>query len=186
MKTNVIINIPNILAFIRLLFAPLIFFLLVERDSFILEDIHISWLDYFAGLCFALASVTDFFDGYIARKFNQITYLGEILDPLSDKILTLSAFLGLLIIDRVNEWAIFIIIGREIFITGLRISVISQNINISASFSGKVKTVFQMIAIGFLIMDWYGGLILLWIAVFFTIYSAYQYVKEYFLAVSKN
>jgi CDP-diacylglycerol--glycerol-3-phosphate 3-phosphatidyltransferase len=178
-----IINIPNILAFIRLLLAPIMFFLLINQDATIFKDIHPSWLNYFAGFIFVLASATDFFDGYIARTFNQITIMGQILDPLADKMLTLAGFLGLMIQGVASPWAIYLILTRELFITGLRVSAISEGIDISASFIGKIKTVIQMIAIGFLLMDWIGGEILLWIAVGLTIYSGYEYVKNFFKKV---
>ncbi len=173
------LNIPNILAFIRLLLAPLMFVLLVNRDLPIFEGIHYSWLDFFAGFIFVLASATDFFDGYIAREFNQITTLGAILDPLADKMLTLAAFLGLMMLHRASPWAIYLILTRELFITGLRVSAISRGMDISASWMGKVKTVAQMFAIGFLLMNWEYGAALLWISVFLTLYSGSEYIKEF-------
>jgi CDP-diacylglycerol--glycerol-3-phosphate 3-phosphatidyltransferase len=180
MTKSQIFNIPNILAFIRLLLAPVMFFFLVNQDASIFEGIHPSWLNYIAAFIFVLASATDFFDGYIARTFNQITVLGSILDPLADKMLTLAGFLGLMMMGSASPWAIFLIITRELFITGLRVSAVSQGLNISASWMGKVKTVVQMIAIGFLLMGWYGGEILLWIAVALTLYSGYEYVRDFF------
>jgi CDP-diacylglycerol--glycerol-3-phosphate 3-phosphatidyltransferase len=180
------LNIPNTLALIRLLLAPLMFFLLVNRDASLLQGIHFTWLDYMAAFIFVIASVTDFFDGYIARTFDQITTLGKILDPLADKMLTLAGFLGLMMLDRASEWAIFLIISRELFITGLRVSVVSQGLDISASWMGKVKTVVQMIAIGFLLMGWVGGEILLWLAVILTLYSGYEYVRDFLKNSSKR
>jgi CDP-diacylglycerol--glycerol-3-phosphate 3-phosphatidyltransferase len=147
---------------------------------------HPSYLDYFAALIFVLASVTDFFDGYIARSWNQITKLGGILDPLADKMLTLGAFLGLMVIDRANPWAIYLILLREFFITGLRVSIASEGLNVQASYIGKVKTVVQMFAIGFLMMDWSGGDLLLWLAVAITLYSGYEYVNGYFKVAFKR
>jgi len=149
-----IFNIPNILAFIRLLLAPVMFLFLVNQDAAIFEGIHQSWLNYIAAFIFVVASATDFFDGYIARTFNQITTLGKILDPLADKMLTLAGFLGLMMIGSASPWAIFLIITRELFITGLRVSAVAEGIDIAASWMGKVKTVVQMIAIGFLLMEW--------------------------------
>jgi len=172
-------NIPNTLAFIRLLLAPLMFLLLVNRDLSIFNNIDYSWLDFSAAFLFVVASVTDFFDGYIAREFNQITTLGAILDPLADKMLTLAAFLGLMMLDRASPWAIYLILTRELFITGLRVSAIDKGIDISASWMGKVKTVAQMFAIGFLLMQWQFGSTLLWIAVFLTLYSGYEYIREF-------
>lgn len=173
------LNTPNILAFIRLLLAPLLFLLLVDRDLPFLQGIHYSWLDFAAGFIFVVASVTDFFDGYIAREFNQITTLGAILDPLADKMLTLAAFLGLMLLDRASPWAIFLILTRELFITGLRVNAVALGIDISASWMGKVKTVAQMIAIGFLLMEWPFATALLWIATFLTLYSGYEYIREF-------
>jgi len=173
-------NIPNILAFIRIMLAFLMFLFLVNRDIF--SNIHSSWLDYFAALIFVIASITDFFDGYIARNFNAISKLGEVLDPLADKMLTLGAFLGLLYLHRANPWAVYLILVREFFITGIRVAMAQQGLSVKASFAGKVKTVFQMIAIGFLLMDWPFGNFLLWIAVFLTLYSGVDYIKAYIRA----
>jgi CDP-diacylglycerol--glycerol-3-phosphate 3-phosphatidyltransferase len=170
-------NVPNILAFIRILLAFLMYFFLVNRDLF--EGIHPSWLDYFAALIFVIASVTDFFDGYIARNFDASSKLGEILDPLADKMLTLGAFLGLLYLHRANAWAIYLIMVREFFITALRIAMVQEGLSVKASMAGKVKTVSQMGAIGFLLMNWPCGECLLWIAVFLTLYSGFEYVKVY-------
>ncbi len=171
------INLPNILALIRVLIAPLMYLFLVNRDLF--ANIHPSWLDYFAALLFVIASITDFFDGYIARNWNQTTKLGAILDPLADKMLTLAAFLGLMYMGRANPWAIYLIMTREFFITGLRVAAVGEGISIAASFSGKLKTVFQMFAIGFLIMDWPFAKELLWIAVAITLYSGFEYIRGY-------
>jgi CDP-diacylglycerol--glycerol-3-phosphate 3-phosphatidyltransferase len=170
-------QVPNILAFIRIFIAILMFFFLVNRDLF--SNIHSSWFDYFAGLLFVIASITDFFDGYIARNFNAVSKLGEILDPLADKMLVLGAFIGLVYLHRANPWAIYLIMLREFFITGLRIAMVEEGMSVKASFAGKIKTVFQMIAIGFLIMNWPLANILLWIAVILTLYSGIDYVIAY-------
>jgi len=180
MENPQIFNIPNILAFIRLLLAPVMFFFLVNQDASIFNGIHPSWINYIAAFIFVLASATDFFDGYIARTFNQVTVLGSILDPLADKMLTLAGFLGLMILGSASPWAIFLILTRELFITGLRVSAVSQGLDISASWMGKVKTVVQMVAIGFLLMKWPGGEFLLWFAVVLTLYSGYEYVRDFF------
>jgi CDP-diacylglycerol--glycerol-3-phosphate 3-phosphatidyltransferase len=177
------LNIPNLLAFIRLLLAPLMYVLLVNQDSPIFEGIHPSWLNYFAAFIFVLASATDFFDGYVARTFDQITVMGKILDPLADKMLTIAGFLGLVIQGVASPWAIYLILTRELFVTGLRVSAASEGIDIAASWMGKIKTVIQMIAIGFLLMHWPGGTWLLWISVVLTLYSGYEYVRDFFREV---
>lgn len=180
MNNTQILNIPNTLAFIRLLLAPVMFLFLVNQDASFFEGIHPSWLNYIAAFIFVVASATDFFDGYVARTFDQITVLGSILDPLADKMLTLSGFLGLMVLGVASPWAVFLILTRELFITGLRVSAATQGLNISASWMGKMKTVVQMIAIGFLLMRWPGADILLWIAVVLTLYSGYEYVRNFF------
>ena len=167
---------PNILAFSRVLMAPAMFLFFVNRDLF---ACHPSWCDFFAALIFTLASITDFFDGYIARNFDATSKLGEILDPLADKMLVLAGFLGLMMIGRANPWAIYIILVREFFITGLRIQMATEGKKVAASMAGKVKTVAQMGAIGFLTMNWIGAEILLWLAVILTVYSGFDYVKAY-------
>jgi len=173
------INLPNLLALSRLLIAPVMFWVILNPQIFTDNGWHISWSYYFASLLFVIASVTDFFDGYIARELNQITIVGQILDPLADKMLTLAAFLGLMMSGEASAWAIYIIIGRELFITGLRTLSLSEGIDISASWAGKVKTVVQMIAIGFLLMHWMGGELLLWIAVAITLYSGGEYLTGF-------
>lgn len=170
------INIPNILALLRLLIAPLMFWVILNPEIFTENGFHISWSYYSAALLFVIASVTDFFDGYIARELNQITIVGQILDPLADKMLTLAAFLGLMVMGDASAWAIYIIIVRELFITGLRTMAVSEKIDVAASMAGKIKTVSQMIAIGFLLMHWPFGILLLWIATFLTVYSGIEYL----------
>lgn len=169
-------NLPNILASLRILLAPVMFWIILNPEFFTDNGWHITWNYYFASLLFVLASVTDFFDGYIARQWDQMTLLGAVIDPLADKMLTLAAFLGLMMIGEASAWAIYIIIVRELFITGLRTVAVSEGISVKASWAGKVKTVSQMIAIGFLLMHWPFGDALLWIAVALTVYSGLEYI----------
>jgi len=182
-----ILNLPNILAFIRVLLAPLmLYILLIAQSSSVANAVHVGWYYYLAALIFVIASVTDFFDGFIARELDQKTKLGAILDPLADKMLMLAAFIGLASTGMANVWAIYIIIVRELFITGLRTAIVAEGLNVAASWSGKVKTVVQMIAVGFLLMQWSGGNELLWLAVIFTLYSGYEYVSIYVQAIKKK
>lgn len=174
------LNLPNTLALFRIALAPLMLWFLVDRDNTLFATWHPSWLDYFAGLIFVIASVTDFFDGYIARKWEQMTKLGSILDPLADKMLVLAGFIGLMVIDRASAWAVFLILSREFFITGLRVVAVSEGKNVASTMAGKVKTVVQMIAIGFLLMNWPFATTILWIAVALTLYSGYEYTRDYF------
>ncbi len=174
------LNLPNILALFRISLAPLMLWFLIDRDNSMLSYFHPSWLDYFAGLIFVIASVTDFFDGFIARSWNQMTKLGGILDPLADKMLMLAGFLGLMMIDRANAWAVFLILSREFFITGLRVVAAGEKKSVSSTMAGKIKTVAQMFAIGFLIMNWPYATALLWFSVALTLYSGYEYTRDYF------
>ena len=169
-------NIPNQLALSRALMAPLLFWVILNPQVFTDNNIHVTWNYFTAALIFVLASVTDFFDGYIARELDQSTLLGQILDPLADKMLTIAAFMALVVVGEASAWAVYIIIIRELFITGLRTVAVSENIDVAASWSGKVKTVAQMFAIGFLLMHWTGGTELLWFCVALTLYSGFEYI----------
>ncbi|PHR59078.1 MAG: CDP-diacylglycerol--glycerol-3-phosphate 3-phosphatidyltransferase [Arcobacter sp.] len=181
------LNIPNALAFIRVLLAPVMFWIILKPEFFTDQGIHITWVYYLAALIFVLASITDFFDGYVARMLDQATLLGKILDPLADKMLTIGAFLALMMTGDASPWAVYIIIVRELFITGLRTVAVAEGIDVGASFAGKVKTVTQMIAIGFLIMHW--DLLeylpfavdnaLLWFATLLTLYSGAEYIMGF-------
>ena len=173
------LNLPNTLASLRILLAPLMFWIILNPEYFTNNGFDITWNYYFASLLFVLASATDFFDGYIAREWNQMTLLGAILDPLADKMLTLAAFLGLMLIGEASPWAIYIIIVRELFITGIRTIALGEGLSVKASWAGKVKTVAQMIAIGFLLMHWPFGNELLWFATLLTVYSGGEYLWEF-------
>ena len=177
------LNLPNILASIRIVIAPVMFWVILNPQLFTDNGMHVTWAYYSAALLFVLASVTDFFDGYIARELDQVTLVGKIIDPLADKMLILAAFLGLMMVGEASAWAIYIIVVRELFITGLRTVAVGEGIDISASWSGKVKTVVQMIAIGFLLMHWTGGGMLLWAAVAVTVYSGLEYLVGFGRAV---
>ena len=180
------LNLPNALASLRILLAPLMFWIILTPELFTDNGFDITWNYYFASLLFVIASATDFFDGFIARQWNQMTMLGAILDPLADKMLTLAAFLGLMMIGEASAWAIYIIVVRELFITGIRTVAVSEGLSVKASWAGKVKTVAQMIAIGFLLMHWPLGTELLWFAVFLTLYSGVEYLWGFKKALLKD
>lgn len=180
------LNLPNQLALSRALMAPLLFWVILNPEVFTQNNIHVTWNYYTAALIFVLASVTDFFDGYIARELDQSTLLGQILDPLADKMLTIAAFMALMVVGEASAWAVYIIIIRELFITGLRTLAVSEGIDVAASWSGKVKTVAQMFAIGFLLMHWSGGEALLWFCVTLTLYSGFEYIYGLIKALKKG
>lgn len=169
-------NIPNLLALLRMILAPLLFFILTKHFT----SLHPSWQEYFAALIFSIAALSDFFDGFIARTWDQHTKLGAIIDPLADKMLILASFLGLLMMGRVNEWIIYIILIREFFITGFRVLLSSQSLSIQPSFAGKAKTSAQLLAILLLIMNWPLANTILYIALFLTLHSAFEYLYKYY------
>jgi len=179
-------NLPNSLAFSRIILAPLMFWIILNPQVFTSNGFDITWNYYFASMLFILASTTDFFDGFIAREWNQKTKLGAIIDPLADKMITIAAFLALMVMKETSPWAIYLIIIRELFITGIRTVAVAEGLDIKASFAGKIKTITQMIAIGFLLMHWVFAQELLWIAVVLTLYSGAEYLWKFKKALLKD
>ncbi len=180
------LNLPNLLALLRVFIAPIMLWVILNPKFFTSVGFDISWSYYLAALLFVIASITDFFDGFIAREWGQTTLTGAIIDPLADKMLTIAAFVGLMVIGDASVWAIYIIIVREMFITALRTVAVGQHISVKASFMGKIKTVSQMFAIGFLLMHWPWATFLLWLAVLLTLYSGIQYVWGFKQALMKE
>lgn len=143
--------------------------------------------DFIAAGVFVLAASTDGLDGYIARKRQQVTTLGKFMDPLADKLLITAALIALVELGRLPGWVAFLIVGRELAVTGLRGISAMEGIAISASKLGKVKTVTQIIAITALllqdfplslVLDIPVGSIVMVVAVFFTILSGVDYFKR--------
>ena len=128
-------NTPNILSLIRIILTPL-FIILLFADF--------KMAKVFALLVFAIAAITDAYDGYLARKYNQITPEGKFLDPLADKILVLSAFISFAFINIIDFWMVGIIIFRDLFVTGLRFIMSSRGFEFVTSKLSKYKTAFQL------------------------------------------
>ena len=127
---------PNQITFIRILLIPFfVLFLLLE----------IPYKNYIAAFIFIILSLSDAFDGYIARKKQQVTGIGKILDPIADKLLISAALIFL--IGRIELWMAVVIIARELIITALRMFFLPKKVVISASYLGKIKTISQIIAI---------------------------------------
>jgi cardiolipin synthase len=143
-------NIPNILTLLRFLSVPVFIYLLIQAD--LLSRV-------IAFSLFALASITDLVDGYIARRFKQETELGKFMDPLADKALVTAAFLTFIFMsEQVQLWMVLFIIGRDMMITALRWLAVHKGTSLRTSVFGKVKTAFQMfciilILVGFLIIS---------------------------------
>ena len=128
-------NTPNILSLIRIILTPL--FIILLFDDFKMAKV-------FALLVFAIAAITDAYDGHLARKYNQITPEGKFLDPLADKILVLSAFISFAFINIIDFWMVGIIIFRDLFITGLLFIISSRGFEFVTSKLSKYKTAFQL------------------------------------------
>jgi CDP-diacylglycerol--glycerol-3-phosphate 3-phosphatidyltransferase len=182
-----IVNLPNALSLVRIISIPLLVVLGLGG---------IDWSE--AGLAaagvFALASLTDFLDGYLARKTGQVTRLGRFLDPVADKLLVSAALIMLIAMERAPGWVVYLIIGREIAVTALRAAVANaQGLIIEAAWLGKWKTACQMVAIlGLLINETYFqvdfglvGLLALYAALGLTLVSGYFYFKNYWRLISR-
>ena len=132
---------------------------------------------------FVAASVTDWFDGHLARKNNLVTNFGKFMDPLADKLLVCSALICMIELDRLPAWFVIIIIAREFIISGFRLIASDNGIVIAASYWGKFKTVSQMIMIILLMLD-FGGVfavltqIFIWLSVALTIISLLTYIMQ--------
>ncbi len=174
------INIPNTLSLVRILFIPVFIFVYY---------LPYGWSHIAATAVFAIAGITDWFDGYLARKLGQSSKLGAILDPLADKLMVVVALILLVADNPSNNWLLFstvIIISREIFISTLRewMAAQGEGKKVAVSFAGKVKTTLQIIAISLLIYKhdffilpiYQLGIILLVIAALFTLISMINYI----------
>lgn len=146
-------NLPNKLTIFRVILIPV--FLVILLGDFLIVDMQLR--RYMATAIFIIASMTDFFDGYIARKYNLITNFGKFMDPLADKLLVSSAMIALIgIKDAVvplYSWVVILIIAREFAITGFRTIAVEQNIVLAAGFWGKIKTVVQMVMVIVLLLN---------------------------------
>ena len=138
-------NLPNKITVFRVILIPVFVFFLLKQD--------IEGAKWWALIFFCLASVSDFFDGYLARKNNLVTDFGKFMDPLADKLLICSALIALCSNGRFPAWIVIIIIAREFTISGFRLIASDNGRVISASMWGKVKTVVQMFTVIMLIMD---------------------------------
>lgn len=169
-------NLPNVLSCIRILLVPiLVVVLLTKFDG-----------KEFVGLgLFLLAALTDLLDGWIARRRGLVTRLGKLLDPAADKILTSAAFISLVELGQAPAWVVVTIVAREFAISTVRSLAAAENVVIAASWSGKVKTVVQVVAISLLIMhERLGALqplgrIALYLALVLAVYSGIEYAFRY-------
>lgn len=168
-------NLPNKLTLLRVIMVPIFI-------VFLMLDILGACDKWVALVLFILASLTDMLDGKIARKNNLITNFGKFMDPLADKLLVCSAMICFIELGKLPSWYVVIVIAREFIISGIRLVASDNGVVIAASYWGKLKTVFSMVAIGFLIADIQLPFfeivtaILVWIALILTIVSLIDYI----------
>ncbi len=205
------LNLPNTLTLLRIFLVPLLVVVLLTppwatawvkvqvqaSDSlFWLADL-VAWLSAWREIVavgiFLVAASTDWLDGYLARRRGEVTTLGKLLDPIADKLLTVSAFIALVELRLAPAWMVVVIVGREFAVSGMRSIAASRGVVISASGWGKVKTVSQVIAITLLILSsslerWvrYGNLgkAALWVVMILAIFSMIQYFVNFAKRVS--
>lgn len=183
------LNLPNILTLARVAAIPLLVVLMLSdsREA-----------GFWAAALFGVAAVTDFIDGWLARKWGVVTVLGKFLDPLADKLIVMAALIMLIPFNRIPAWAVFVLLAREIIITGLRSIASSEGIVIDASDLGKYKTIYQMAAIPGLLLhyDYYWffgvqsellhvnmhnyGIALFYISLALTLWSGFDYLHKFF------
>lgn len=180
-------NLPNKLTLLRVLLIPFFMVVLLYPSNWGQVTLLGSAIPYHylsGAVIFAVASFTDWLDGYIARKQGVVTNFGAFADPVADKMLTMTAFIVLVELNLAPAWVVSLIVMRELAVTGLRLIVVETGGKvISAAMPGKIKTTTQMLAILFLLLNdfplaWTAlpiGTIILYIALFFTIYSGIDY-----------
>jgi len=168
-------NVPNILTIVRVIMIP--FFVVYMLCDITQAD------KYIALTIFIVASMTDWLDGYLARKYKLITNFGKFMDPLADKLLVSAAMICLIETGKLASWIVIIIISREFIISGFRLVAADSGIVIAASYWGKFKTVTQMLMVIILISD-LGGVfitieqIFIWASVILTIVSLIDYIVK--------
>lgn len=182
-------NLANKLTIVRLLLIPLFFVFAVPIPDSVIGKIDImkflnTYGVYISAIIFIIAAFTDKLDGYLARKYNQITRLGIFLDPLADKLMITAALVLLVQKNQVSVWVALIIIGREFAVTGLRLAAAQKKVVLSADKFGKIKLVSQVVAIFFTLLNNYPlslissfpfDIVLMYITVVFTVISGFNY-----------
>jgi CDP-diacylglycerol---glycerol-3-phosphate 3-phosphatidyltransferase len=186
-------NLPNTLTILRIFFVPFLVAVLVE------QNLRIEWRGevlvpnaFLALGIFLIAAATDLLDGYLARRWKQITTVGTLLDPIADKLLISAALISLVQIRRVPAWMVVLIIGREFAVSGLRSIAAAEGYTIQASDLGKTKMITQVAAISMILISirWeaLSGFAMLWMwgVVIFGIASAIQYFRKFWRKVDDS
>ena len=187
------LNIPNLLTWLRIIAIPLFVAILYFPEDWLTTR----QANVVATVIFVVAAITDWFDGYLARRLNQTSAFGAFLDPVADKLMVAAALIVLVELGRADAIVALIIIGREITISALRewMAHIGQAKSVAVSVLGKVKTVAQLVAIPFLLYDGtlfgfidcrVAGRILIWVAAVLTLWSMFYYLKAAIPRISEK
>jgi len=177
-------NLPNALTVGRIFLVPLLVVVLLTKfEGRMIFGIQ---KDLVGAAIFGIASLTDFFDGYLARRRKQVTTFGQLWDPLADKLLITAAFVSLIQMDLAPAWMVAVILGRELFVTVLRSLAHGKGVIIAASPLGKVKMVAEVVAILALILGQENlkqfhviGIIALWVSMVTAVVSGWQYYRRF-------
>jgi len=177
-------NLPNSLTLVRMFLVPLLVVVLLTKfEGHLIFGIR---KELVGAAIFALASLTDWADGYLARRRKQVTPLGQMMDPIADKLLTSAAFISLVQMGLAPAWIVAIIIGREFAITGLRSIAYARGASIPASRMGKLKLIAEVVAILALILGRYHvgqliviGQVALWVALVTAVISGVDYYRRF-------
>ncbi len=182
-------NIPNFLTISRIFFVPLLVAALVQENV----TLHVRGIlitnEWVALAIFLCAAFTDLLDGYLARRWGQITTIGTLLDPIADKLLISAAFIALVQVRAVPAWIVILIIGREFAVSGLRSIAAAEGYTIKASELGKTKTIAQVVAISCLLLSirhpGMAGMAIwaTWGVVIFAVLSAIDYFRKFWKVV---
>ena len=170
-------NLPNKLTLFRVILIPFFVF-------FLLAPYFEGYCNYIAVAIFIVASITDFLDGKIARKYHLVTNFGKFMDPLADKLLVSSALICLVALNKIPAWIVIVIIAREFIISGFRLVAADNGVVIAASYWGKFKTAFQMVTVIVLILNIPGevfaviGTVLIYISLVLTVISLIDYIAK--------
>lgn len=169
-------NLPNKLTTLRVMLIPFFVFFLVLNDG------RSQWFRFLALAIFSVASLTDLFDGKLARRYHMVTNFGKFMDPLADKLLVCSALICLVELGQIPAWMVIVIVSREFIISGFRLVAAEQGVVIAASYWGKFKTTFQMIAVILMILNLPVlhplTVLCTWIALILTIISMVDYIAK--------
>ena len=184
--------IPNVLTILRIFFVPLLVAALVEQDVGIRLGTFTVTNEWLALAIFLSAAATDLLDGYLARRWKQVTTIGTLLDPIADKLLVSAALISLVQVRALPAWMAILIIGREFAVSGLRAIAAAEGYTIKASDLGKTKMLSQVVAISCMLLSVRHpalrrpGMLLMWGVVFFAMLSAFSYFGKFWHKVDEG